>query len=79
MIYYKCKCGKSESWSSMGVPACRVCKYCGTTLDGSEPIPHDVITEELTVSRNGITTTNKRSYCVNCMKTVDANENLPKH
>lgn len=46
MIYYRCKCGASESWSSMGVERCFACPQCGSDLathpEGhSEPLPHE--------------------------------------
>lgn len=46
MQYYRCKCGKHESWTSMGVSVCAGCLECGTDLAQSpsahEPIkPHD--------------------------------------
>lgn len=46
MIYYRCKCGKLESHSSMGVPDCYGCDVCGTTLAAHPsghraPKPHD--------------------------------------
>lgn len=48
MIYYRCKCGEHESWSSMGPRRCTRCKKCGSNLASgpeshSEPEPHDVI------------------------------------
>lgn len=49
MRYYRCECGKAESWSSMGSPMCRACSSCGKTLaegpDGHrDPIPHHYTT-----------------------------------
>lgn len=46
MRYMRCKCGKHESWTTMGSPPCRGCEDCGTTLaeepEGhTAPIPHD--------------------------------------
>jgi len=38
MRYLRCKCGKREAWSSMGVPRCDGCE-CGTTLD-EHPADH---------------------------------------
>lgn len=45
MRYYRCKCGKLESWSSMGSPDCYGCPDCKTTLAETpnlheEPQPH---------------------------------------
>ena len=45
MRYLRCQCGKLESWSSMGSPACYACDVCGVTLAESlaghaSPVPH---------------------------------------
>jgi hypothetical protein len=47
MIYWRCKCGKAESWES-GMPPqdCQGCDKCGTTLatgpsGHKDRIPHD--------------------------------------
>lgn len=47
MIYWRCRCGKSEYWES-GMPpqACQGCSECGTTLAThpdrhQDVIPHD--------------------------------------
>ena len=45
MRYYRCKCGGTESWGSMGPTPCQRCKKCGSNLAGSpeshrEPEPH---------------------------------------
>jgi len=47
MQYMKCKCGKSECWTSMGHPSCDVCEDCGSTLgygpnSHPEQTPHEV-------------------------------------
>lgn len=39
MNYYRCKCGKRQSWSSYGPIRCKPCPECGTTL-GSGPDNH---------------------------------------
>ena len=46
MIYRRCKCGKSESFSSMGVQPCQGCDECGTQYavgpELHEPrVPHE--------------------------------------
>ena len=46
MRYMRCKCGKSECWTSMGHPTCSGCPECNTTLEESpeyhtDPTPHD--------------------------------------
>lgn len=51
MQFYRCKCGKSTCWTSMGVPACSSCKRCGSDFaQGPEghadvPAPHDYVTK----------------------------------
>jgi hypothetical protein len=46
MNYYRCKCGRMESWSSYGPARCLLCTKCNTTLADSpeghltEPEPH---------------------------------------
>jgi len=46
MKNYRCKCGKSTSYGSMGPYLCRGCDECGTTLAThpslhKKPKPHD--------------------------------------
>lgn len=48
MIYYRCKCGNCQAWSSMGVNPCDGCPECNTTLETGpehheEPKPHDFV------------------------------------
>lgn len=50
MQYYRCKCGGSESWTSMGVSACSRCGRCGSDLaqgptTHSDPAPHEFVTK----------------------------------
>lgn len=51
MQYYRCKCGDSTAWSSMGVSACTTCKKCGSDLAQSPgghaetPAPHEYVTK----------------------------------
>jgi hypothetical protein len=49
MQFYRCKCGKSTMWTSMGVPACTRCKRCGSDFaqgpqGHEEPSPHEYVT-----------------------------------
>ena len=39
MKYYRCKCGKSESWGSLPPRPCEGCEECNTTL-ASHPDYH---------------------------------------
>lgn len=50
MQYYRCKCGETASWSSMGVARCERCSKCGSDLalgpDGHlEPVSHEYVTK----------------------------------
>ncbi len=71
MQYFRCKCGKSEGWSSMGVSRCRVCPECKSTLAQSpeghgEPEPHDLCKTVTTTTYRGEITTKTVVECVNC-------------
>ncbi len=45
MQYYRCKCGKMESWGSMPPNRCQGCPDCGTNLsthpDHHPPADHN--------------------------------------
>ncbi len=46
MQYFRCKCGRHEWYTSMGVSLCEGCEECGTGPGQSptthrEPVPHD--------------------------------------
>ena len=67
MIYYRCKCGKAESWSSMGVSPCRGCSECNTTLATSPdnhltPAPH-----QWTKEFNSGSGARIDDVCMNCL------------
>ena len=72
MIYYKCKCGKLESWSSMGATTCKVCKDCGTTMacnprdPRTEPTPHDWYEEKSTITWRGRVIHKHTRSCLKC-------------
>lgn len=45
MKFYRCKCGSSTSYTSMGVPRCESCPKCGSDLaqgpsEHRDPEPH---------------------------------------
>ena len=47
MQYYRCKCGKSTAYGTMGPNPCDGCYECGTTLDQAPelhrtPEPHQM-------------------------------------
>ena len=48
MQYYRCKCGKAEAWTSMGVSKCSKCGDCGSDLaqgadSHREPVDHNFV------------------------------------
>lgn len=68
MRYMRCKCGKREAWTSMGVPDCAGCPDCNTTLEESpehhsEPAPHEW-REEWTIDKQ----TGERSQIRVCLR-----------
>lgn len=70
MQYYRCKCGKSESWSSMGPTPCFKCDTCGSDLarDPSihrEPEPHNFVTGQVETDEGAKPLTR----CTFCLKT----------
>lgn len=69
MQYYRCKCGKSESWGSMPPRKCDGCPTCNTTLAPhpdyhKEPDPHEFVT------RYDEQTGEPYKVCINCSKEV---------
>lgn len=56
MVYYRCRCGKREVWSSGEMPArCSPCGSCGSVPADSpsahpDPIPHAFVPEDLLCS-----------------------------
>lgn len=59
MQYARCKCGKSEVWSSgMPIATCRPCSTCGSVPAASanshpEPTPHDFSSVEMVDTDEG--------------------------
>lgn len=52
MRYYRCKCGKRESWGSMPPDQCQGCPDCKTTLDEHPsshraPAPHEFVATDV--------------------------------
>lgn len=75
MRYYRCRCGKAEALSSMGVSPCQGCAACQTTLEESPdlhrvPEPHDEVVETVTTTHAGETVTKERRYCRRCIQTL---------
>ncbi len=70
MLYYRCKCGVSQAWSSMGVASCNGCGTCHTTLETSPdmhrtPDPHEPVT------RYDEQTGKPYQVCLRCLKRLD--------
>lgn len=84
MRYWKCSCGKYESFGSDGPRPCQVCDKCGTTMlkraDGTyvESEPHDLVTETKTVLFRDETKVTVWTYCANCLLTIERKNELPK-
>lgn len=69
MIYYRCECGKNESWSSMGAKPCFRCKDCGTDMASGptlhrEPEPHSIVVCKVETDEG----THTLSACRWCMR-----------
>lgn len=68
MRYFRCKCGESTAWSSMGMQPCDVCEKCGSTyaespLTHMDPIPHD-----WKLRYDVITGEPSHEVCIRCMR-----------
>lgn len=71
MIYYRCKCGDSTSWSSMGSPHCRRCSKCGSDIAMSpemhrDPPPHELYRSTVDTDEGPVPGV---SYCYFCNDT----------
>ena len=80
MIYYRCKCGKVESYGSMSPNPCLGCVDCGTNLTShpdlhKKPELHNWITDEI-LTDEGVMHQTKCSWC-GYMKVALANEPDP--
>lgn len=68
MVYYRCKCGKSQAWGGLMPPnQCTGCPECGTTLEvhpslRKSPKPHEFVV------RYNETTGEPYEMCVNCLR-----------
>lgn len=70
MRYFRCKCGDSKSWSSMGTYPCAKCSKCGSSLaEGPEshkdPIDHEFVAYPVASDQGGSTL----SRCKWCHRT----------
>ncbi len=67
MQYYRCKCGKSWSWSSQGVPECRQCSECGSDLAPTADC-HEEPKEHSYVTQYDVKTGATYEICLNCLQ-----------
>lgn len=79
MQYYRCKCGKSEAHSSMGVYPCDKCSHCGSNLALSpsshrEPLDHDMVKVPVETDEG----MKHLSRCKWCMRTYAQIEQMEK-
>ena len=66
MLYYKCKCGKRESWGSYGPRPCQRCKECETSE------PHQWVPQY-----NSNTGVRESDVCIDCMAKRVSEEGIP--
>lgn len=75
MQYYRCKCGSSQSWGSMGPALCASCSKCGSDLATSpelhrEPRPHEFRVEKVMAETDdGEVEVGEISRCFYCSRT----------
>ena len=67
MIYYRCKCGYSESWGSMPPYPCSGCENCNTTLEvdsrsHKKPENHEFIPYKVETD-TGLSTIHRCKWC----------------
>lgn len=80
MQFYRCKCGKSERWTTDGAgPQCAGCDDCGTTYarhpdDHKQKIDHDWVRQF-----DKDTGLPSRPYCSRCHKRGPNPEDCPSH
>ena len=67
MQFYRCKCGKSTAWTSMGVSACSNCDSCGSDFAQS-PEQHEAPAEHKYVTRYDSLTGAPYEMCRVCME-----------
>lgn len=66
MRYLRCKCGKSEAWTTDGMKPCQGCRDCGTTYAGS-PEGHKPLEPHAFVIRyDSATGEPSKRMCTNC-------------
>lgn len=76
MIYYRCKCGDLESYSSMGPRRCAFCTKCNTTLASgpeghkTERTKHQMIKEQVETDEGNAVLT-RCGYCLRTKKELE--------
>lgn len=75
MRYYRCKCGKSEAWGSMGPYQCSRCSVCGSDLaEGPEshrpPRAHQMLARPVNAQTDtGLVVAGELTECIWCQQT----------
>lgn len=67
MQYYRCKCGNSTAWTSMGVPGCTSCSKCGSDL-AQGPEGHGEVEPHTFVTKYDQNTGAPYEVCRQCMR-----------
>lgn len=67
-MFYRCKCGRAQAWSSMGVSLCDVCPDCGSNLalgpdSHRDPAPHDMALVQEIATDQGKATITRCRHC----------------
>lgn len=67
MLYYRCKCGASETWGSMSPNQCAFCDSCGSNLSLTphthrEPSPQEFVARPI-VTDQGAGTISRCRFC----------------
>lgn len=82
MVYYRCKCGNHEAWTSMGVNPCCKCLKCGSNLATSpgsheDPKPHDFRPTKVETNE-GTSYLDRCFWCTKTRKQVEEEEQRAK-
>lgn len=79
MRHYRCKCGSSRSYGSMGPPLCSKCGTCGSDLAGGpeahrEPKDHDFSLVDEVATDEGPKPLTRCRYCVRTKAEIEARQ-----
>lgn len=82
MKTYRCKCGQTAAWSSMGGCPCSRCGKCGSNLalgpdDHRDPEPHNMVAQKVELETDTGTLRGELTRCVWCLKTLAELEGQP--